>query len=227
MIIKTLLTISLGAVFLLSGCSQVMVKTKFDSNRHHVQHYTQSDNPTEFRYKPVIGTHQPDTKTMIDMGEWAKIWIKNYRNKNQTFVASHSVITMVRAPGFIAGEDVPNRRNQTVSKTYGGRAFTYRSSDLMYEDSSKGNENISNKEIKDYMNSYEYSKKFKKMSPPKQKEHLLIDKGITEYLKKKREKRKEAPAKIVNDKNEKTIIAGPDKFPSYMSKNERKNGSLK
>ena len=221
---KSILFVISVTVLFLSGCtSSPKVKTRF--HRNHVYNYERSNNPTQFRYQPVIGTHQPDTKTMIDMGEWAKIWVKNYRNKNKTFVASHSIITMVREPGFISGEDIPRRRRDTVYNTYGGRTFTYRSSDLMYGDSSQGSYGLTDSEIKDYVNNYEYSKKTKRLSPQRKKEILKYDKAIREYIAKARKKKevKIEPKEIVKkDEDE-----GRDPKPDYMSEEEYKKGSLK
>jgi hypothetical protein len=231
---KFILFVSVAAaMFVFSGCTaSPNVKTKFQ--RNYAYNYERSNNPTQFRYQPVIGTHQPDTKTMIDMGEWAKIWVKNYRNENKTFVASHSIITMVREPGFISGEDIPRRRRDTVYNTYGGRTFTYRSSDLMYGNSSQGSQGLTDGEIKNYVNDYEYSKKTKKLPPQKRADVLKYDREIKEYIAKTRaaaaKKAEMARAKEKERaKREKARRAADkgDPMPEYETEEEYKNGSLK
>ena len=230
---KSILLTASIAVLMFSGCtSSPKVKTKFQRNR--VYNYERSNNPTQFRYQPVIGTHQPDTKTMIDMGEWAKIWIKNYRNENKTFVASHSIITMVREPGFISGEDIPRRRRDTVYNTYGGRTFTYRSSDLMYGNSSQGSQGLTDDQIKNYVNDYEYSKKTKKLPPQKREDVLKYDKAIKEYIAKtkaeavkKEEMAKQRDAKRAEAEKIRRMSDKGDPKPEYETEEEYKNGSLK
>ncbi len=230
--IYLLLTIAI----LFNGCSTTTkVKTKFVQQKQYRHNYDRNNNPTQFRYKPVIGTKQSDTKVMIDMGQWAKIWVKNYKNKNETFVASHSIITKIREPGFISGEDIPRGRRDAVSKTYGSRSFTLRSSDLMYENSGLGNEGVSDAQIKDYVNTYDYSRQTEKVAPQKRKNTLKHDAAIQSYMKKvKKEQQdkkdaialrsklqREADAKKAEeDANEKSDA-------QYNSEEEYKNGGLK
>ncbi len=220
--------ISIGLLF--GGCTaSPKVKTKWVSKSS--KYYDNRNNPIEFRYQPVIGTKQSDTKVMIDMGEWAKIWIKNYRNENKTFVASHSIVTMVREPGFIAGEQIPRKKRDAVYNTYGSRSFTFRSQDLTYDNSSYGNENVSDEQIKDYVNSYEYSKKTKRMKPQKRKEAKLYNSEIKKYIAEVRAKKQ----KRIDDNNEalrkdeerrKREKAEPSDA-QYNSEDEYKYGSLK
>lgn len=210
--IKILIS-SIVMLLLFSGCSSRRVVTRFKSESNYAQQMHMQNNPNNFRFKPVIGTKQDDTKVMIDMGQFAKIWIKNYHNKNETYVSSHDIITMIKAPGFIAGEDLPRQRRRAVQKTYGARTFSYRSSDLMYQDSSNGNSGVDAKEIKDYMNSYEESKKFKKVPTAKKVAVKKYDTKIKKFLKEHRKINK------TNDSyNENSIYSDPE---------ERKGGSLK
>lgn len=175
--------------FLISGCSSKKVVTKFVKvGNSEVQKFNRTNNYNKFRYKPVIGTRQEDTKVMIDMGQYAKIWIKNYRNKNETFVASHDIITMIKSPGFISGEDVPSSRRRTVNKTYSGNSFSYRSSDLIHNSNTMDKLKI--KHVKDYVNNYNQVKKYKKLPISKQKIVNKYDKKIKSYLKAKRNKDK-------------------------------------
>jgi len=230
---KFIVLVASMTAIMFSGCtSSPKVKTKFQ--RNHVYNYERSNNPTQFRYKPVIGTHQPDTKTMIDMGEWAKIWVKNYRNENKTFVASHSIITMVREPGFISGEDIPRRRRDTVYNTYGGKTFTYRSSDLIYGNSSQGSQGLSDGQIKNYVNNYEYSKKTKQLPPQKKTDVLKYDKAIKEYIAKtkaeaikKEEMIKQRDVKRAKAEELRKQTDKGDPKPSYETEEEYTEGSLK
>ncbi|WP_294961543.1 hypothetical protein [Sulfurimonas sp.] len=202
------------------GCTtSPKVKTKWVNKS--TKNYERRNNPIEFRFKPVIGTKQSDTKVMIDMGEWAKIWVKNYKNKNKTFVATHSIVTMIREPGFIAGEQIPRSRRDTVSKSYGARSFSFRSQDLTYNNSSLGSDNISDSQIKDYMNSYEYSKKTKRMKPQKKESILKYDKAIKEYMKKAKVDENNNAKIVKKESVEKEINI------SYGSEDENINGGLK
>lgn len=204
---------SLGWLLLFSGCTSKRVLTSFASENNNLQKLQLENNPKYFRYKPIIGTKQDDTKVMIDMGQFAKIRINGYRNKNKTYVSVHDNITMIEEPGFIMGEDLPRNRGRTIQKTYGGRTFSYRSDDLMYQNSSMGNSGISEKEIKDYMNNHEESKKFKKVPVAKK---VLVEKynsRIKKFLKNRRE-----------DKNKNEFY---DVNSVYSDPEEQKNGSLK
>lgn len=120
------------AVLILGGCSgSPRVETSMlKGNKKSIYTIPTKDKSDYFRYKPIIGTTQPDTKVMINMGKFAKVWIQSYINKNKTFIASHDIIVMVKAPGYISGIDVPSAMNRAEEKTYGANTFTFRSSDL-------------------------------------------------------------------------------------------------
>lgn len=170
-----------------SGCAGKKIKSKIvDVENPKYSQMAATNNPNQFRYKPVINTRQEDTKVMIDMGKFAKIWIKNYRNENKTFVASHDIITMIEAPGFIAGEDIPNSKRRVNKQTYGGSTFSYRSSDIVHNSSIEDYE-LKTSEVKDYVNNYKVAEKFKKLPENKEKEKEKYEKEIEEYLKSKRE----------------------------------------
>ncbi|MDD3834752.1 MAG: hypothetical protein PHS42_04680 [Sulfurimonas sp.] len=211
---------------LLSGCTaSPEVRTKWADAKTQ-SYYENRNNPKEFRYQPVIGTKQPDTKMMIDMGEWAKIWVKNYKNENQTFVASHSIVTKVREPGFIAGEQIPRSRRDTVSNTYGGRSFSFRSNDLNYDNSSQGSYGVTDSEIKDYMNSFEYSKKTQRMEPQKREDVLKYDKAIKDYIKKAKED-KEVQKEEERLMEKKRIEQAKNEKSDAVYDSEDENGGLK
>jgi len=175
----------------LSGCSSKKIQSRFvNVDNTQASHLNQTNNPNHFRYKPVIGTRQDDTKVMIDMGKFAKIWIKNYRNKNQTFVASHDIITMIEAPGFIAGEDIPSSKRSVQKKTYGGNTFSYRSSDLIHTNSMDQSE-LKTSQIKDFVNNYKTTEKYKKLPEEKQKQLGKYDEKIKYFLNNKREEKED------------------------------------
>lgn len=185
--INKFILINLFIVILFSGCATKKIKTKvIEVENPRVSQMNATNNPNQFRYKPVINTRQEDTKVMIDMGKFAKIWIKNYRNENKTFVASHDIITMIEAPGFIAGEDIPNSKRRVNQNTYGGSGFSYRSSDIMHNSSIEEYE-LKTEEVKDYVNNYKVAEKYKKLPESKNKELKKYEEGIEEYLKQKRE----------------------------------------
>lgn len=224
-----IIAILLLGLFILSGCSgSPKVQTSFERQYHYDQGDT--NNAVKFRYKPVIGTKQEDTKTMIDMGQWAKIWVKNYKNDNKTFIASHSIVTMIREPGFIAGEDVPAHRRQSAYNSYGGRTFTFRSSDLMYEDSSMGSEGLTDDQIKDYVDNYEYSKKTERLEPQRQKEVVKYNKEILKYIADKKKEEAEKSKRIEQTQaaiNNIKIVDKKDACPENLTEEECKNGGLK
>jgi len=172
-------------IFIFNGCSSKKVKTSFVKvNNSQSQNFNNTNNYNHFRYKPVIGTRQEDTKVMIDMGKFAKIWVKNYRNINKTFVASHDIITMIKEPGFIAGEEIPSSKRRTVRKTYGGNSFSYRSKDILHNSST--NSSLKTSQIKNYINHYSESKKYKRIPKSKVKEVKIFDNKIKSFLKKRR-----------------------------------------
>lgn len=236
MIKPTSVLFSLLSMVMVGCASKPAVKTSFE--RNYKYDYERDNNPTQFRYQPVIGTKQPDTKTMIDMGQWAKIWIKNYKNQNKTFVASHSIVTMIREPGFIAGEEIPSRRRQTVSDSYGGRTFTFRSSDLMYDNSSMGSDGLSDEQIKEYVNNYESSKKTERLTPQKREEVAKYDREILKYLEEKRleeeeEKKAREEAEKVREEAKSAALKEhieekrPSDCPNYMTDEECIKGAIK
>jgi hypothetical protein len=182
---KLIYFVAISAGLLFSGCTSTpKVKTKWVQKRSYS--YQNSNNPIKFRYKPVIGTKQEDAKVMIDMGEWAKIWVKNYKNKNETFVATHTIVTKVRDPNFIAGEQIPRSRRDTTYNSYGARSFTFKSQDLIYDNSSHGSKNVSDEQVKEYINSYEYSKKTEKLEPQRREKLNKYNSAIKDYLKNSR-----------------------------------------
>jgi hypothetical protein len=176
-----------AATIFFSGCSTVSVRTKLEKDSDKKK-YIHNNETNTFRYKPVIGTEQDDTKVMINMGKFAKIWIKNYRNKNKTFIASHHMVTMIQEPGFIAGEDLPQNRYDAVSKTYGANTFTFKSSDLLY-DTGTDAENVKAYEIKKYMNNHEEESRKRSLLDEKRVKVNKYDAEIKEYLEMHRDSR--------------------------------------
>ena len=172
-------------LFLLSGCSSVKVRTEIKNRDNGVQYSMQSNKTDTFRYQPIIGTTQDDTKVMIDMGKFAKIWIKNYKNKNKTFVSSHDIVTMIREPGYISGEEIPANRRATDSKTNNGHTFTFRSSDLMTNTSEPTNE-LTATQIKAFVNNHQYSVETGKLADGRKVKLNEYDKTISDYIKLKR-----------------------------------------
>jgi len=175
---------------LFSACSVKRIHTTMDNvdNTQRLQRVTRTNNYNHFRYKPVIGTRQDDTKVLIDMGQFAKIWIKNFKNGNNSFTASHDVIIKIREPDFIAGEEVPRHRRRTVKRTYGSHSFSYRSSDLLHNNSSINTQDVKTKDIKKYLNNYAKAKKEKKLDTKKQQQMSEYDKKLKEYLQQRRGK---------------------------------------
>jgi len=220
---------------LFSGCStsNVKVKTKFVKEKRY--NYERYNNPEEFRYQPVIGTKQDDTKIMIDMGQWAKIWVKNYKNRNDTYVASHSIVTKIREPGFIAGEEVPRYRRDATYNANGGRSFSFKSKDLIYQNSSMGSRDLSDNQIKEYVNNYQYSKHTKRLPPQKAREVQKKNDAIKAYMKKKLEEREKEKQKkeqeradrVAAEKAHQAEIANEKSDAQYISEDEKQNGSLK
>lgn len=176
--------IATSTIVLLSGCSTKKVKTRLYSSSNGAIYERQSRNTTnQFRYQPVIGTMQDDTKVMIDMGKFAKIWVKNYRNKNKTFVSSHHIVTMIREPGYIYGEELPENRIKTIHKTYSGHTFVFRSNDLF--SSSDPTNNMKTQEIKQFINNYHQSKRIGLLKKKKRVNVDKYDKTILDYIKAK------------------------------------------
>lgn len=190
--IKISTLIATTALFVLTGCADrpnVRVLTHVAKNKSNEDAYyiPKSDRSNYFRYKPIIGTTQPDTKVMINMGKFAKIWIQSYINKNKTFIASHDIIVMVKAPGYISGLDVPSAMNRAEEKTYGANTFTFRSTDL-FTNSSNPTTNVTDKQIKQFMNNYEREKRTLKLIPAKQKQLNKYNNTVLQYIKDHKEK---------------------------------------
>lgn len=185
--------IVLWALMLLmfDGCATKAIKSRInaDGDETRAIFMNQKNKADSFRFQPVIGTRQEDTKVMIDMGKFAKIWIKNYRNKNQTFVASHDIVTMIKAPGFIAGEEIDFEKRDVVKKTYGGNTFSYRSSDIVSQ-TSADDTNLKDEQIKEFVNNYQETKKYGKLPDAKSEKLDKYNKAISEFLDDKREERK-------------------------------------
>lgn len=178
-IILTILTI------FYTGCSTKSIETKYEKTQNISQYKNSRKNHyNEFRFKPIIGTTQEDTKVLIDMGKFAKIWIKNYRNKNKTFVGSHHIITMIKAPGYIAGEDLPDSRVETIRKNYSGHNFAFRSEDLAHNSNTRAN--LSDEEVKEYINNYQQTLQYNTLNNNKQKQLNKYDQAIKDYLRSKR-----------------------------------------
>jgi hypothetical protein len=178
------LVVALVVVF--SGCSSKNIKTRFesDSSKKVVQS-SKNNNYHKFRYKPIIGTRQDDTKVMVDMGKFAKIWVKSYRNKNRTFVASHDIITMIKAPGFIVGEDLPRSSKETIRRSNSGTTFAYRSSDINHNSSEF--RKLTPSDVKEFSNNYNKAKKYRTLTSEKLKMTKKYNSKLKEFLDEKRD----------------------------------------
>ncbi len=185
---QNILLLSL-ATFILGGCSgSPRVETSMlKGYKKSMYSIPTKDKSNYFRYKPIIGTTQPDTKVMINMGKFAKIWIQSYINKNRTFIASHDIIVMVKEPGYISGEDLPSAMNRAQEKTYGANTFTFRSTDL-FTNSNMPTNNVTDEEIKSFMNNYEREKRTLKLIPSKRKLLNKYNNTVLLYIKDHKEK---------------------------------------
>jgi len=205
---QNIIILSFTTLLMLAGCSTSPRVETVMLTGHGKQQGMYSiptkDKSNYFRYKPIIGTTQPDTKVMINMGKFAKIWIQSYINKNKTFIASHDIIVMVKEPGYISGEDVPSAMNRAEEKTYGANTFTFRSTDLFTNSNSPTN-HVTNKQIKQFMNNYEREKRTHRLIPTKRALLNKYNNTVRQYIKDHEEKlnkiKKQLGTKISKLKN--------------------------
>jgi len=187
---KRYLNITLIGVglFFFTGCAVKKVKTEYVKKSNVLKEkFNKTNNYNHFRFKPIIGTRQEDTKVMVDMGKYAKIWIKNYKNNNDYFISSHDIIVQIREPGFISGEDVPSFKRRAVKKTFGSNSFAFRSKDLLTSNSDMNTVDTKTRYIKDYVNNNSKEQKEKKLIETKRNKLNKFDHEIKNFLKNERE----------------------------------------
>lgn len=100
------------AISFFSGCTAKQQSSNSSLSKKDVQNDStsvQNDSvPYKFRLKPIIGSRNSDSRTVVDMGVVMKIWITPYKDKNNNLIASHDIYTWVRKPDFIVGENLPS-----------------------------------------------------------------------------------------------------------------------
>lgn len=124
----------------MDSVNQVVTQVQKDSKAKS------NTKPYYLRFKPIVGSRQNDSKVVVDMGKVLKIWVAPYKSKG-TMISSHDIYTWVQKPGFIVGEDIPNKNAHTgLTNAAGTLPFIFSEGDI---DTSKG---LTNNVLKKYVN---------------------------------------------------------------------------
>lgn len=162
--------ILLSAV-LLGGCA-----SKDELITHHVIE-VQKPKAYQFGLKPTIGSQNDDSRTVVDMGVVLKVWVKNYKNKENNLIASHDMYVWARKPDFMVGEELPARRQTGMPTPAQKLPFMLSGEEIDRVD-------IQNDEvIKDYVNKTYQMENDPELAQQRLEASRESDKKILEFLK--------------------------------------------
>lgn len=158
---------------LYSGCSS---KEPVQAKETIVEEEVKSLKPYAFKYKPIIGSRNSDSRVVIDQGVVLKAWINTYKLDRGTLIPSHDIYVRVKEPDFIPQYATPPRmKNKGLLTEIKETPFML--SDKEIDRSS----HKTNEGIKDYVNSV-----YEKNSPEKEEEKVQegtqFDNDIKEYI---------------------------------------------
>lgn len=147
--------------------------------------------PTKFRLKPIIGSRNEDSRTVVDMGTLLKIWVAPYKGRNGVLTSSHDIYAWARMPDFVVGEEVP-----TAPSIDSGSGMVYNHK----LPASLSSEEVDRSAIQDDKNIQEFVNGFSKFvekelskegtanskGDVKNEEKTKVDKDILEFIKSKK-----------------------------------------
>lgn len=170
--IKFIMSILLASVFV--GCSsKEEVKPKFVEYEEEVK----TLKPYTFKYKPIIGSRNSDSRVVVDQGVVLKAWINTYKLDRGTLIPSHDIYVRVKEPDFIPQYATPPRMQNKGLLTDTKETPFMLSDKEIDRSSTKTNEGIKN-----YVNSV-----YEKNSPEKEEERVQegtqFDNEIKDYIK--------------------------------------------
>lgn len=145
--------------------------------------------PYQQKVSLMVGSRSNDSKVIVNSGKVLKILINSYKRKDTTLISSHDIYTYVEKPGFIVGENVPQRATDSVTTPLSNLPFKINAHELNVD--TKETE-LSNEQVKNFTNNL-YQKKYgyggkntKKISKiEKQRDETLMN-----YIKQKKGEKK-------------------------------------
>lgn len=183
-------------VVFLSGCANkeaTLQKQSADQGEGKMGFY----EPTKFRLKPIIGSRNEDSRTVVDMGTLLKIWVAPYKGRNGVLTSAHDIYAWARMPDFIVGEEVP-----TAPSLDSGSGMVYNHK----LPASLSSEEVDRSAIQDDKNIQEFVNGFNKFvekelskesasnskeDMKKEEEKTKVDKDILEFIKSKKSEKGE------------------------------------
>jgi len=171
----------LTGVLFFVGCSskEVHIKDIVDNTKQNEEKVVLT--PYQMKITPIVGSHQNDSKVIVDTGVVLKIWIAPYKIKN-TLIAGHDVYTWARKPNFIVGEDMPKYNSKQTSLITANGQFP----NLFKQQDINNYKELQDKTVKKYVNNiYKVKAGDSKYLNKKTKEEMKQNSAILEYLRRK------------------------------------------
>lgn len=158
---------------LFAGCSsKEKVEPKFVENEEEVK----TLKAYAFKYKPIIGSRNSDSRVVIDQGVVMKAWINTYKLDRGTLIPSHDIYVRVKEPDFIPQYATPPRM-----KSKGLLTETKETPFMLSDKEIDRSSHKTNEGIKQFVNSV-----YEKNSPEKEEERVQegtqFDNDIKEYI---------------------------------------------
>lgn len=124
-----------GCVLVFSGCSVANNTFKSNAEKHKKKTKTQIHEKYDFNLKPIIGTRNKDTQTIVDMGVVLKIWVAPYKSRSGILTAMHDIYIWGKRPDFVVGEKLPDgKKVNNISSNAEKYFFPINSTDYKFKD---------------------------------------------------------------------------------------------
>lgn len=130
---KQLALVFISVIAFFTGCSHKVI---YETAIIDQQMY-------QSKFKPLIGSRNNTSRTIIDFGVVATIWVAPYKDQYGTLIAGHDIYVWLERPDFIAGSSVPtiNGNNKGIPTQMGRLPFSISPSEIDRSDLSN-DENI-------------------------------------------------------------------------------------
>lgn len=196
-------TLTIGSLILFVGCTTKVkeyphpdadLKKKIEKNSINNYKGNVSSKkiiPYQQKVSLLVGSRSNDSKVIISAGKVLRIYIASYK-LNTTLIASHDIYTYVEKPGFVVGENLPERSTNGITTPLSKLPYKINAGELNIITSE---EEMSNEDVKNFNNNmyqkrygYETRKLFSGYKKKVMKQNKSITKKV-EIIKKIEDKR--------------------------------------
>jgi len=110
--------------------------------------------PYQQKVSLLVESRSNEAKVVIDAGKVLKILVNSYK-RNGTLIASHDIYTYVKKPGFIVGQNVPQRATDGLITPLGKLPFDINKDSLNIN---AQKEELKTEDVKNFINNYHKEK---------------------------------------------------------------------